>query len=561
MTTWLKQHKTLLFLVIFCTIFFYIYSSFNLTVTSHPSPKFSSPDETGNYFWIKRFAAGESLYYFEELNGVGTNLIHLRAMNTIEGKITPGSFIGMIIVYGSLAKIFTPAIIPFLTPFFSILGVIFFYLLINKLFNHKSVALISAVLLSFFPAWLYYSSRGMYHNVLFISLLIIGIYILLKNLNKKSLMANYWLLIAYFLSGLFIGLAIITRTSEIAWIVFTILIIFIFNFKRIHWLGFILFLCGLWIAALILLYCNQILYGAFISAGYRAVVFEGGLGAAIRSGILFQMLISPFGFDLKSILINSYNYLIKFLPYWSIPTIFGGLLFITLPEKILKINYKKRIIYTILCLLLIVYCLLFYGSWQFADRIDEQTLSLGTSYLRYWLPIYILTLPFLATLIYNLSRVPMLSGTRDPDKSRTYESITKILLSSVIIILLAMPSFNLVYRQTDESLFLLKNLSEQRIKSELINKKTNPQDIIVIYKQADKIFFPERARIITDLVVPADYQAVARLAKLKNIYYYTFAPPATVEFISHRDFEPYGLKIIQGDRLLGTDWLYKIIKK
>ena len=66
----------------------------------------------------------------------------------------------------------------------------------------------------------------MYHNVLFISLLIIGIYILLKNLNKKSLMANYWLLIAYFLSGLFIGLAIITRTSEIAWIVFTILIIF-----------------------------------------------------------------------------------------------------------------------------------------------------------------------------------------------------------------------------------------------------------------------------------------------------------------------------------------------
>ena len=154
MTTWLKQHKTLLFLVIFCTIFFYIYSSFNLTVTSHPSPKFSSPDETGNYFWIKRFAAGESLYYFEELNGVGTNLIHLRAMNTIEGKITPGSFIGMIIVYGSLAKIFTPAIIPFLTPFFSILGVIFFYLLINKLFNHKSVALISAVLLSFFPAWL-----------------------------------------------------------------------------------------------------------------------------------------------------------------------------------------------------------------------------------------------------------------------------------------------------------------------------------------------------------------------------------------------------------------------
>ena len=124
-----------------------------------------------------------------------------------------------------------------------------------------------------------------------------------------------------------------------------------------------------------------------------------------------------------------------------------------------------------------------------------------------------------------------------------------------------MPSFNLVYRQTDESLFLLKNLSESRIKSRLINQKIKPDEVAVIYRQADKIFFPERARIITDLVVPADYQAVARLAELKNIYYYTFAPPATVEFISRRDFEQYGLKIVAGEKLLGSDWLYKIIRE
>jgi len=577
MTIWLKNNKILLFLVIFCTVFFSIYAYFNLLVMAPKNDflggrdaiKFSSPDETANYFWIKRLAQGQSLYYFEELNGIGTNLIHLRAMNTVEGKVTPGSFIGMIIIYGSLAKIFTPAIIPFLTPFFSILGLIFFYLLINKLFNHKSVALISAVLLSFFPAWLYYSARGLYHNILFISLLIVGIYVLFLSLEdikdirdiKDIKYPQYLKYLQYPFSGFLIGLSIITRASEIVWLAFSILFIFIFKFKKIHWLGFILFLCGLWLPILILLYYNQILYGAFISAGYKAIVPEGGIGAAIKSGILFQMLISPFGFDPKSILINAYNYLIQFLPYWSIPTILGGLLFITLPEKILKINYKKRISYTIFCLLLIAYCLLFYGSWQFADRIDEQTLSLGTSYLRYWLPIYILALPFLAILIYNLSRVPLLIGTRDPDKSRTYESVTKILLSSVIIILLAMPSFNLVYRQTDESLFLLKNLSESRIKSRLINQKIKPDEVAVIYRQAVKIFFPERARIITDLVVPADYQAVARLAELKNIYYYTFAPPATVEFISRRDFEQYGLKIVAGEKLLGSDWLYKIIRE
>ena len=570
----------ILFLLVFCIVFFCIYSYFNLLIFKRLSDfskvfdnanngtdvKFSSPDETANYFWISRIARGKPLYYFEELNGLGNNLVHPRSVNAVGGKIVPGSFLGMIIIYGFLAKIFGLWVVPYLTPFFSVLGIVFFYLLIKEIFQKKTISLLAAMLLSFIPPWLYYSSRGMYHNILFMSLLIMGIYelfyifgtghiksfkfkVLNFNLILNSLILKYFL---YFFVGLLIGLAIITRTAEIVWVGVTVIFIFALHFKKIHWPGFFLFLCGLYLPALILMYHNQILYGQVISAGYRSIIPEGGVGEMVDSGVLWQILITPFGFDLKLILVNSFNYLYNFLPYWSAPVVVGAFLFLVLPSKSIQINYKKRIIYFAYCLLLTAYLLIFYGSWSITDRIDQANLSLGTSYVRYWLPIYIVSMPFLAAFILQSSNFLISNHFK-------FKIVYRAALVFAMIILFFMPSLNLTVHKTDESLFLLKGLSEVRIKSAIINEIVLANDITVLYKQADKIFFPERKKIIVDLVAPADYEALARLIKLRNIYYYTFAPASTVEFISRRDFEPHGMKIMDGKKILGHDWIYKII--
>ncbi|OIO17265.1 hypothetical protein AUJ29_01665 [Candidatus Kuenenbacteria bacterium CG1_02_38_13] len=570
----------ILFLLVFCIVFFCIYSYFNLLIFKQLSDlskvfdnanngtdvKFSSPDETANYFWISRIARGKRLYYFEELNGLGNNLVHPRSVNAVGGKIVPGSFLGMIIIYGFLAKIFGLWVVPYLTPFFSVLGIVFFYLLIKEIFQKKTISLLAAMLLSFIPPWLYYSSRGMYHNILFMSLLIMGIYelfyifgtghiksfkfkVLNFNLILNSLILKYFL---YFFVGLLIGLAIITRTAEIVWVGVTVIFIFALHFKKIHWPGFFLFLCGLYLPALILMYHNQILYGQVISAGYRSIIPEGGVGEMVDSWVLWQILITPFGFDLKLILVNSFNYLYNFLPYWSAPVVVGAFLFLVLPSKSIQINYKKRIIYFAYCLLLTAYLLIFYGSWSITDRIDQANLSLGTSYVRYWLPIYIVSMPFLAAFILQSSNFLISNHFK-------FKIVYRAALVFAMIILFFMPSLNLTVHKTDESLFLLKGLSEVRIKSAIINEIVLANDITVLYKQADKIFFPERKKIIVDLVAPADYEALARLIKLRNIYYYTFAPASTVEFISRRDFEPHGMKIMDGKKILGHDWIYKII--
>ncbi len=542
------------------------------------SPKFSSPDETANYFWVKQLATGQPLYYFEELNGPGNNLIHPRSVNVVAGKNVPGSFMGLIFIYGFLAKIFGLGIIPYLTPLFAALGIFFFYLLLKKIFHSEPLAVISAVLLSFAPAWFYYACRGMYHNVLFMSLLIIGIYLLWKvlegnhrtnfqfpisnfqinsksQIQKKDLpITDYKLLVTsyllYFFSGLILDFAIITRTSEFVWVALTVLLIFIVHFKKIYWSGFILFLAAGFIPLIILFYYNQILYGSLLSAGYQAVstaLSDFGTGSA---GVLFQILITPFGLDPKSIFTNGFNYLYQLFPLWGSLAVIGTFLFAILPTQLIKINYKKRITYLAYCLLLTAYLLIFYGSWSITDRIDRSNLSLGTSYLRYWLPIYLVLLPLIATVIWQISNL------LTPLKKR--KTFYQSLFSFLIIGAIFLPTMNVVLRQKDESLFLLKNLSEARTKSALVNKLLGPDDIVLIYKQADKIFFPERSKVITELAVPLDYESIATLAKLRPLYYYTFARPADVASISRRYFQPYGLEIIDGEKVLGTDWLYKI---
>jgi len=80
----------------------------------------------------------------------------------------------------------------------------------------------------------------------------------------------------------------------------------------------------------------------------------------------------------------------------------------------------------------------------------------------------------------------------------------------------------------------------------------------VMYKQADKIFFPDRKKLITALAVDEDYEALRRMVELRDVYYYTFAGEDIVDFISKRDFEPRGMKIVRGAKVFKSDWIYII---
>ena len=121
-------------------LFFYLYNYFNIH-NNYNIKVFNSPDETSNYFFTENFAKNNSIvkkldYNEAEIKNVA-KLIHPRSVAINNFNLIPISFIGLILIYGTIAKIFGIWIIQYLTPFFSILGVVFLYLLVKKIFDKK----------------------------------------------------------------------------------------------------------------------------------------------------------------------------------------------------------------------------------------------------------------------------------------------------------------------------------------------------------------------------------------------------------------------------------------
>src|SRR3989344_4867435 len=98
----------------------------------------NSPDETANLFFSRLFAEESRLQFADPANQAAEDLISPRSMRVIAGKTVPAGFMGLPLIYGSLAKIAGLCSIPFITPFISIIGLIFFYLLVKEIFGRNA---------------------------------------------------------------------------------------------------------------------------------------------------------------------------------------------------------------------------------------------------------------------------------------------------------------------------------------------------------------------------------------------------------------------------------------
>ncbi len=517
--------------------------------------KFNSPDETLNYFWTVRFAEGKPLYYEEPGNLLGNPIIHPRSTNTVGDKIVPGSFLGMYFIYGGIGEIGEMIGIPakdlvlYLTPFFAVIALFFFYGLLKKIFINN-IAFISTLLAFVFPGWVYYASRSMYHNVLFVSLLIIGVYFLMYAFSTcwKSMAKKYY---TYALAGLLIGGALITRTSEIGWVGLLILGLLISYRKTVRLDGVLISVAFCAIVFVPVFVTNYQLYGTPLSIGYTTG-FEGDVGEIVKQpGVLFSLLISPFGFNIKSMAINAYNYLAVFFVYFSWVSLAGLVLWITQKWRGREVIPNSQKVYVWAFIGIAVYLIMFYGSWQITDRIDKNSVSIGTSYVRYWLPIYLMALPFFALFfekaIYLIKRL-----------------WARVLIVVCVCILLIVPNMQMVFINSDESLLNIRaTLRDTQAKLLKLQTLISPEDVIVLgFKQADKIFFPEYKHIITELVNTRDFETVAELVNTEStVLYYHFAPQETVEYISKRDFEDYQIKIATPRSVFKEETIYTLRKE
>ncbi|MBI4280783.1 hypothetical protein HY628_01135 [Candidatus Uhrbacteria bacterium] len=498
-------------------LFFLLFAAYAFLPFRAPKTVWNSPDEMANAFWAHQVAEERTLMVWEPLEEQGRGRIHPRSITVRDSFLVPQSFHGLPVIYGWIAFVLGNWILPFLTPFFAALAVLAWRSVVASAFGHRA-GLIAASLLAITPAWWYYANRGLYHNVFFVSLLIFSAYFFLmkpsppsQSFNKNSIAQSLNRSIAFphLTSGLLLGFALWVRPSEIGWIGLGLVFLFLTLPKQLTLKKMGGFLIGLVLGILPLLTINYGLYGNPLASGYPSLTDGTPLaGEETAPNLITQSLdysiafLFPFGLHPRAALTHFSQFFIL-LP-WGI-TLLLGISFLWLAYRFLAgQGDRKEVILALLWFGLTGWLVLFYGSWLVRDNPDPSAVTVGSSYLRYWLPSFILGTiaigAFGAALWQRFGRGGM------------------IVLATLGAILLGL-NFTVVFSTPGDGLFSVRQTLERyaKIKSEVL--RMTPLDSVIIVDRADKIFFPDR-RVVTPLRDPATYEIVPALIKSVPLYYF-----------------------------------------
>ncbi|MFA5134737.1 MAG: glycosyltransferase family 39 protein [Patescibacteria group bacterium] len=531
-SAYVKRNWHVCILTILACFFFFVYSWLHFQTEN----TFTSPDETANYFFSSLFSENNSLRYDEPLNDAAGGIVVPRSMIVTPSGTVPASFLGLPLLYGFLAKVAGSGYIFLFTPFFAVVGVICFYLLCKEFFP-KNISFIASLLMFALPPFWYFSSRGLFHNVLFLVFLIIGLLLLIYSLTRQTSLHAAWF---YNIgSGIAIGLALITRTSEITWVIPVVAFILIINRRHVQKFPLIGFVGALLIACVVLLVLNNSLYGSPLAFGYSAESTDlSSIKTASQSILLkFEKLLFPFGLNFERIQAATIQYLLLFFPLYAFFIVIG--LAASIRSSILALVKKKnssaqsprkainwQYAYTYVYAAVVLWLILYYGSYVFYEYIDRTEILLGSSYLRYWLPIFVFGLPFCAQGI-------QLAGSifRSNCIKRT------VMVGSFMALVIF--SVNTVLNDPLQGLFAVrKNISESVSKLHAVLGATEP-NAVLIAGYADKVFFPER-RVIVQLPDKNTQHAVQTILDQAPLYY-LFNPldsmsGSVMEFFSANDY-------------------------
>lgn len=536
MRAFISKYWALSLVIVAAAAFFVFASSFNFLSQRDNFVKWLSPDETANYTAAKLYAESGQLAFFEKYNLISKDIIHPRSFRSDWGWIKPVSFLGLPIIYGQIAALLGSSMLPYLTPLFAAVGLIFFYLLIRRIFG-KTNAVISTILAAAFPVLIYYSARSMFHNVLFVTLVIISLYCALRLIERRDqgsyLYKNTFGFLFAFAAGLFFGAAATVRGSELLWLAPLFIFLYIFNIKRVGFVRALLFLYGVFTAFLPTLYWNQTLYGSLFSSGYPEL--NNSLASLSESSGQAAGRLLAFNFaELKATLghIKATIFHFGFKPEQSfrlfnayVRTMFPWLFWSSLAGLVMFFAFfkeytKRRWLFLIGWLGLSWMLVMYYGSWLFYDNPDPNSFTIGNSYTRYWLPLYLGALPFASLALIKITALAR------------QRYIIGLLRTAAVAVVVAL-SIQYVWAEPSEGLKVsIDKQAAARLEAERVWSLTEERSVIIT-RYHDKLLFPERKVVIGLFNDPNMIAEYAHLAKRLPVYYYNFSfKPEDLEYLN-----------------------------
>ncbi len=448
---------------------------------------FSQLDVAINYSMVyNRVLFGE--YLFDEpLSSSTLNQIHPRSTTIIFNQISPVGFPGIIVLmsvvllplmwlFGSYSvNLFLVGIIPLI----AVLTPVVLYRVLVPIFQ-KRIALISAVLLYCMPLWWYYAAWPVQHHSLLIFCIVLFLYLAQRSIGNHITWNH---IAAAWGSGIAFALAIYLRPVELLWLIPLVVVLYIHKRNKLSVVYHLYpFAIGAGMIAVLFFYTQMLFYGHPLATGY-VIPQTTGVGGTVfgtdqPEGLLVRVLL-PYGFNIMNLLYNAYHYLFVFVWPWTVLSFLGlGVIYRNRQRR----SFQGQKQYAWYVLAVSLWLLFYYGSSAFIDNLSGQVATIGTSYTRYFLPIYVAALPLAVrggiSLILSLR-----SG---------YRIWGAIALAGLLI----GHGYQVVYRGNDGIHALEQRLAQFYEERTQVLAHTQPTAIIVT-KTADKYIFPYRRVMVT----------------------------------------------------------------
>lgn len=501
---------------------FFIYSwLYFFAPAAGPKQVMGSPDEAAALYFSQEFARNGNFTPTPEEQL--PDFVHPRSAQNLDGHLVPGGFLGQLVVYGVLARVFHSSPLGF-TAFFSAMAGLAMYGIFRNIGQGKKSATLAAAFFLFHPAVVYYASRGLLPNMFFMDLLIFAAFLFSTFVRTGR---NTLAVLAAFL----VGISLTVRPIESGWVAAGVLLFLIFQRKRISGKLAISMAFYFAISFIPFFYYNFHTYGSIFHTGYASVdagVVPAALTAAQGSALWQRIMvfILPFGFHLKTAFLQTWQYALwMFAPLTALALL-----------GVAKFRHEKRW-YLLVFALVSAWLLLLYASWQVTDNISGQV-GIGVSQVRYWLPIYVMSIPFLVAGTLRLPR-----------------RIVPLAIVAVLGYCLGAAFF-----LGPEA---LASPGQDRARHERAFAQVSQQvseNAIIVSERSDKIFFPQYQVIDVSLASEAAliWPRLGELEDPERLYYFSIFPEGHAEEVNDRHLRAQGLEWAYLGQIEEKYFLYKM---
>ena len=321
----------------------------------------------------------------------------------------------------------------------------------------------------------------------------------------------------------------------------------------------IILLGGLLCALLPALYWNQVMYGHWYSSGYPEL--NSSLGTLTENGATLaqttfaghfldikpvlakiKMTIFHFGYKPRQSLTMFENYVYNMFPWLFWGALLGIIIFLTRFKKYSTGRWLFLLAWAGVSFILVLY----YGSWLFFDNPDPKSFTIGNSYTRYWLPLYLGAIVFTSLGISVLS-----SWLRRP----TFV----LLIRGIIIAVIATISIRFVWMDPAEGLAVSISKQEQAKEEWRQVLSLTEKNSVIITRYHDKILFPERKVVVglfNDKNMITEY---SKLVRRLPVYYYNFSlPEKDFNYLNNGLLAEAGIELVPIKKVTNTFTLYRL---